>query len=246
MIPKVIHYCWFGHNPLPEMAQRCIDSWRKFFPDYEIKEWNEQNFDVFMVPYIAEAYKAKKYAFVSDYARFWIIYKYGGLYFDTDVEVIRAMEDIVTKGAFMGYEDETGGCVSHRSIAPGLGIGAEPGNPFYKEVLDIYSNRHLFSWDGRMMDTVVKITTALMNEKGIRNNANGIDEVEGIALYPEDFFCPKNYYTGVLHITENTRSIHHYSATWVKKETTVFQKINTRLSSISFRLWSAFYFLKKH
>lgn len=102
MIPKVIHYCWFGGNPLPKSAQKCIALWRKYLPDYEIKEWNENNFDVNIIPYTAEAYKAKKYAFVSDYARFWILYKYGGLYFDTDVEVIKNMDDIISKGPFMG------------------------------------------------------------------------------------------------------------------------------------------------
>ena len=106
MIPKVIHYCWFGGNPLPASAKKCIASWRKYLPDYEIKEWNESNFDVNIIPYTAEAYKAKKYAFVSDYARFWILYKYGGLYFDTDVEVIKNMDDIIAKGAFMGCENE--------------------------------------------------------------------------------------------------------------------------------------------
>ena len=95
MIPKIIHYCWFGRNPLPQSAIKCINSWKKFFPDYEIKEWNEQNFDVNIIPYTSEAYQAKKYAFVSDYARMWVLYNYGGIYFDTDVEVIKPMKDIV-------------------------------------------------------------------------------------------------------------------------------------------------------
>ena len=106
MIPKVIHYCWFGRNPLPESAVKCINSWRKHFPDYEIKEWNEDNFDVNIIPYTKEAYEAKKYAFVSDYARMWILYHFGGLYFDTDVEVIKPMDDIVKRGPFMGIEVE--------------------------------------------------------------------------------------------------------------------------------------------
>ena len=105
MIPKTIHYCWFGGNPLPEMAIKCIESWKKFLPDYEIKQWDESNFDVNMIPYAAEAYKAKKYAFVSDFARFWILYNYGGLYFDTDVEVIKPMDNIIAKGPFMVCEN---------------------------------------------------------------------------------------------------------------------------------------------
>ena len=98
MIPKIIHYCWFGHNPLPNSAIKCINSWKKFFPDYEIREWNEDNFDVESIPYTAEAYRIKKYAFVSDYARFWVLYHHGGLYFDTDVEVIKPMDDIIERG----------------------------------------------------------------------------------------------------------------------------------------------------
>ena len=106
MIPKVIHYCWFGRNSLPPLAVKCLESWKRFFPDYEIKEWNEDNFDVNIISYTAEAYRVKKYAFVSDYARFWILYHYGGLYFDTDVEVIKSMDDIIAKGSFMGCEKD--------------------------------------------------------------------------------------------------------------------------------------------
>ena len=133
MIPKVIHYCWFGRNPLPESAIRCINSWKKFFPDYEIKEWNEDNFDVNIIPYTSEAYEAKKYAFVSDYARMWILYHYGGLYFDTDVEVIKNMDDIVAKGSFMGIEVEySEGSIM--SVNPGLGLGVIPHHRIYKEI----------------------------------------------------------------------------------------------------------------
>ena len=133
MIPKVIHYCWFGHNPLPESAVKCINSWRKFMPDYEIKEWNEDNFDVNAIPYTAEAYQMKKYAFVSDYARFWILYQYGGLYFDTDVELIKPIDDIVEKGPFMGIEETCKiipvNLVGYPLVNPGLGISVEQGYP---------------------------------------------------------------------------------------------------------------------
>ena len=121
MIPKVIHYCWFGHHPLSPLAKKCMKSWKRYFPDYEIKEWNERNFDVNIIPYVKEAYEAKRYAFVSDYARFWILYRYGGIYFDTDVEVIRPMTDIIERGAFMGCET-----VANKNIPlyvnPGLGL----------------------------------------------------------------------------------------------------------------------------
>ena len=147
MIPKIIHYCWFGRNPLPESATKCIASWRKFFPDYEIKEWNEDNFDINIIPYTAEAYSVKKYAFVSDYARFWILYHYGGLYFDTDVEVIKNMYDIIDRGPFMGIEvDANEG--SSPAIAPGLGLGAESYMKLYRDVLDYYKLQNFLNNDG--------------------------------------------------------------------------------------------------
>ena len=139
MIPKIIHYCWFGGNPLSELAQKCISSWKKYFPEYEIKEWNESNFNLQCCDYVKEAYEAKKWAFVSDYARFWILYHEGGLYFDTDVEVIKPIDDIINNGAFMGCE-RTGNY--GLGVNPGLGIGADPGISLYKEILDDYEKSH--------------------------------------------------------------------------------------------------------
>ena len=145
MIPKVVHYCWFGKNPLPASAQKCIASWRKYLPDYEIKEWNEDNFDVDIVPYTRQAYEARKYAFVSDYARFWILYLHGGLYFDTDVEIIRPLNNIISAGAFMGFENN--GITNQKRIPdtgigvnPGLGLGVAAGLFFYNEILE-YLNK---------------------------------------------------------------------------------------------------------
>lgn len=124
MIPKKIHYCWFGRNPLPESARKCIASWHRYLPDYEIIEWNEDNFDVGSIPYTAQAYAANKYAFVSDYARFKILYEHGGLYFDTDVEVIRPMDDIVAAGPFMGFEVNPCTTRPNGAVNPGVGMGA--------------------------------------------------------------------------------------------------------------------------
>ena len=150
MIPKIIHYCWFGRGLLPELAQKCIASWKKYLPDYEIKEWNEDNFDVNIIPYTAEAYARKKYAFVSDYARFWVLYKYGGIYFDTDVEVIKSFDEIVTKGNFMGFELDPNGENSPKkyapryafSVNPGVGLGMAKGHSFVKKMLDYYATLH--------------------------------------------------------------------------------------------------------
>ncbi len=135
MIPKIIHYCWFGGNPLPPLAEKCIASWQKFLPDYEIKRWDESNFDVNIIPYTQQAYESKKYAFVSDYARFWILYKFGGLYFDTDVEIIRPMDDIIAAGPFMGCENpaQDGATPNSLGIAPGPGPWGKPRPGRYKK-----------------------------------------------------------------------------------------------------------------
>jgi len=218
MIPKIIHYCWFGHNPLPESAIKCINSWKKFLPDYEIKEWNEDNFDVTIIPYTREAYEAKKYAFVSDYARFWILYRYGGLYFDTDVEIIKPMDDIVARGPFMGIEVDSPNGIISPMVNPGLGLGAKAGMSIYKDVLEYYRPLHYLAADGQPNNiTVVIHTTNVLVSNGLKNE-NTLQEVCGISIYPRDYFNPLNDNNGILEITDNTRSIHWYTKTWVKKE----------------------------
>jgi len=212
MIPKVIHYCWFGRNPLPASARKCIDSWRKHMPDYEIKEWNEDNFDIGITPYVREAYAAGKYAFVSDYARFHILYEYGGVYFDTDVEVLRPMDDIIALGPFMGCESDASDRCPAR-IAPGLGLGAGPGHGLYKEILDMYAKLH-FVYSVANLKTVVEYTTGIILGHNATDCGNGIFCVEGIRIYPAEYFSPKSYVTKKIRITENTRTIHHFAGTW--------------------------------
>lgn len=214
MIPKVIHYCWFGRNPLPQLAVKCIESWKKYLPEYEIKEWNEDNFDVNMIPYTREAYEAKKYAFVSDYARFWILYNYGGLYFDTDVEVIRPMDDIISRGPFMGCEEDASDTRNAR-VAPGLGLGVSPGNGLYKDLLDLYATLRFKNKDGSLnLKTIVEYTTEMLCKFGLRQ-INDIQECAGIWIYPKEYFCPKDCRTKKIYMTENTVTIHHYDASWV-------------------------------
>lgn len=216
MIPKKIHYCWFGRNTLPESALKCIASWRKFFPDYEIIEWNEDNFDVNMIPYTAQAYKAKKYAFVSDYARFKILYEQGGLYFDTDVEVIKSMIDIVERGPFMGFEINPGTDRKCGAVNPGVGIGAVKGLDLYKSILDYYAQLSFLRPDGsyNTTDAVVNITTRELVKSQLKN-ISGIQEVSGITIYPADYFNPFNDVTGRLNKTPNTRTIHWFTKTWM-------------------------------
>lgn len=220
MIPKVIHYCWFGGNPLPKSAQKCIESWKKYLPDYEIKEWNESNFDVNIIPYTAEAYKAKKYAFVSDYARFRILYKYGGLYFDTDVEVIKNMDDIISKGPFMGCENEAkaGATPVQLGVAPGLGLGVNPGLGLYKEIIDDYEKSDFVKENGEYdLTTIVERTGEFLCKHGLKN-VSSVQHIAGVWVYPKEYFCPKDYFTGNLEITQNTYSIHWYDASWVPRE----------------------------
>ncbi len=210
MIPKIIHYCWFGGNPLPESAKYCIESWKKYCPDYEIKEWNETNFDVSCCDYVREAYEAKKWAFVSDYARFQILYENGGVYFDTDVEIIRPIDKIVAKGSFMGLER-----YEPIYVAPGLGMAASSKCALYKEILDFYKIRH-FKTDNGTIDTttVVVYVTDILKKYGLKN-INAVQKVAGIYIYPVEYFCPKDIDTMELNITTNTYTIHHFDGSWL-------------------------------
>ena len=241
MIPKIIHYCWFGRSPLPELALQCIASWKKFLPDYEIWEWTSPpesppegdcespklydrglTFDVNIIPYTAEAYRQKKYAFVSDYARFWILYRYGGIYFDTDVEVIRPMDDIIARGNFMGFEVDPDGKNTPGRYAPrycfdvalGLGFGIEKKHPFMQKMLDYYTN---IEFKGAEMNpwfkTIVAYTTEALIEEGLQNK-KGIQKVGDITVYPHEYFAPIDVITGRLHITPNTYTIHRYMGSW--------------------------------
>lgn len=216
MIPKKIHYCWFGGNPLPESAKKYIETWEKYCPDYEIIEWNETNFDVNQNQYCKEAYEAKKWAFVSDYARFWILYRYGGIYFDTDVEVLKPLDKIIEKGPFMGCErdaDKSG--MTTIAVAPGLGLGANPGLGLYKEILDLYDTLHFRNKDGSLnLKTVVQYTTEVLIKHGLKKS-NQIQKCAGVYIYPREYFCPKNIDTGALEITENSYTIHHFEGTWL-------------------------------
>lgn len=214
-ITNIIHYCWFGGNPLPESALLCIASWKKFFPDYEIKEWNETNFPLSSAcRYAQEAYEARKYAFVSDYARYWILANEGGLYFDVDVEVIRPLDNILKRGAFMGFEaphpKQKGPMVN-----PGLGIGFPKQHPFLLEMLDLYSTLKFLLPNGQYnLTTIVELTTEKLRNYGLEQT-NQLQQVSDIWIYPVEYFCPINYYTAERHITNNTYTIHHYAATWV-------------------------------
>ena len=225
-IPKIIHYCWFGKSPLPDLALKCIDSWKKYCPDYKIIEWNEENYDINCCAYIKEAYAEKKWAFVSDYARFDILSKYGGIYFDTDVELIKPIDDIVAKGPFTGKEDLAG-----ERVAPGLALAGYPNFPLYEEILKFYQKEHFKLKDGNNTHTIVMYFTELLQKYNYRPS-NEIDIIQGLYIYPKKYFCPMDYYTGDLSIEDETRSIHHYTESWKNAKQKSWHKMEIKLYKI--------------
>ena len=207
VIPKKIHYCWFGGNPLPEEYQRYIESWKKYCPDYEIIRWDESNYDVHKNTYISQAYEQKKWAFVSDYARVDILYQEGGIYFDTDVEVVAPFDKFLVWDLFCGFE-------SKEYVAWGLGYGAVKGHPILKNVLEVYENMPFIQEDGSFNMTACPIIQSkILEEYGFEMNGQ-FQTRDNVALYPKDFFSPLEGMKCYGNITANTHSIHHYSASW--------------------------------
>ena len=216
MIPKVIHYCWFGRNPKPTQLQRCIASWKKHCPDYEIIEWNEDNFDVTCNDYAREAYEEKKWAFATDYARLWIVYHHGGIYLDTDVEVIRSFDDLLDAHAFFGFEDR-------QSIATGLGFGAEKGNSVVGAMLKDYDHIHFRLPDGSLdkLPCPIRNTEAISGILPDQFEAGSIVYIKDANIYPPEYFCPLSADGTTMKITKNTHSIHWFSATWLSEDETI-------------------------
>ncbi|MBE7031627.1 MAG: glycosyl transferase [Ruminococcaceae bacterium] len=206
MIPKIIHYCWFGGNPLSDLAKKCIASWKKYCPDYEIIEWNESNFDISGNNFVKQAYENKKFAFVADYVRLYAMYNHGGIYMDTDVEATRPLDEFLVHKAFSGFE---------RGVFVPTGIMAsEQGFPLFKELLEYYTDRNFVKDDGSL-DTITNsvIITNTLKEYGFVAN-DKFQIIEDFALYPTDYFCPLNGATGKLTVTKNTATIHWFSNTW--------------------------------
>lgn len=211
-IPKVISYCWFGDNPLPERAKKCIESWKKFCPDYEIIQWNEENYDVNKIPYIRDANKEKKWAFVSDYARLDIIYEHGGIYLDTDVELVRSLDALLDCSAFLSIDKED------FSVNTGLGFGAEARNPLIKKLLSAYDNAWFIKEDGSLnLKACPAYSTEVLEKLGyVREDKS--QNIEGANILSSDYFCPMNFKDGSLNKTENTIGNHWYEASWFSKD----------------------------
>jgi len=209
MIPKKIHYCWFGRHPLTEKALCCIESWRKYCPDYEIIQWNEDNFDIDLNNYVREAYEAKKWAFVSDVARLYVLVKYGGIYMDTDVEVIRPLDKLLQYEAVSGFE-------GMNRVSTGL-MASKAGQGLFVELLDDYKDRHFRIKQGFDLTTNVTRITMICKKYGlVLNNTRQI--IDGFLLLPTDYLCPKNLDTGEIVLTSNTLCIHHFDGSWLPLE----------------------------
>lgn len=217
MIPKKIHYCWFGRNPKSDLALKCIESWKQKLPDYEMIEWNEDTFDIEENVYCKEAYEAKKWAFVTDYVRLKVLYEYGGIYMDTDVEVLDSLDEFLSCKAFSGFESDC-------SVPTGI-MASEAGHPYVKELLEYYNDRHFLLEDGTYDETNnVMIITAMTQKKGLVLD-NTMQVIEDFVFYPKDYFCPKSWKTRKINITENTKTIHHFAGSWLSEE---IQRSNKR------------------
>ncbi len=217
---KVIHYCWFGRNQFPILAKKCMQSWKKFFPDYQIIEWNETNLNLEINQYVKEAYKVKKWAFVSDYFRFWILYQYGGMYFDTDVEVIRDFSPLLNENqAICGFESKYG-------VNPGLILySACSRNSIFKEVLESYRTDK-FILPNRIFNekTIVVRFTDILRTHGLK--LNGEKQTIGkLSVFPKEYFCPLAHPSRKLTLTNHTYTIHHFQGSWVSEEKQHEQKI---------------------
>lgn len=211
MIPKVIHYCWFGRNPKPKSVLKCIESWKKYCPDYKIIEWNEDNFSIEDNLYCKQAYEAKKWAFATDYARLVIIYNNGGIYLDTDVELIKPWDELLVHNFFIGRQPGF-------QVNTGAGFGAIKGHPVLKRMIDDYADIPFVKENGEFdLWTCPHRNSQWLFENGLKSD-DSYQEVAGVAVYPIEYFSPLDAWTRSLSKTSKTYSIHHCDATWNENE----------------------------
>lgn len=225
MIPKVIHYCWFGHSPKPDFVLKCIQTWKDNMPDYEIKEWNESNFNVKMMPYTSEAYYAKKYAFVSDVARLYALVTEGGLYLDTDMIFLKPIPDSFLQiSAFAGIESEN-------KIATSL-LASEPNHPIFTYFFEDYRKRHFFEFLKFSRKPNTQRLKEIMLNHGF-SPCNKEQYIAGIKIYPQEYFCNKDYKTGRYYNSDASYAIHDFSASWKDCSRTTIQRIKNRFKQLS-------------
>lgn len=242
MIPKVIHYCWFGGSELPKYVERCIQSWKKFCPDYQIKRWDESNYDFKKYPFCREAYEKKKWAFVSDVARLDIVYSEGGIYLDTDVELIKGLDDLLIEHAFMGFE-------RGRLVATGLGFGGEKGNLVIKANLERYLTRQFTNEDETLdLTPCPVITTDVLEMFGLKR-VDQTQDLGDVKIFSSDYFCPMLLSDGTAETRTHTYSIHHYAGSWTtdaeKKQVQKRTNIYTKYGKYVLKAYDAWIVLKK-
>lgn len=226
MIPKIIHYCWFGKKDLSPLASKCIDSWKAFLPDYEIMRWDETTFNVDSFLYTKQAYKEKKFAYVSDVVRLYALSRFGGIYMDTDVEVIRPFDELLKNKSFTGFEDNI-------TITTAT-IGCSPKSKWIQDLLDSYIDKSFYDDDDNpVLIPNPNLFTDYLVSKGLVNN-NTFQIVEDyISIYPSIFFSPKSHETGIINIAPDTHSIHHFSGSWLSKRRKILNRIKYFLVSIT-------------
>lgn len=219
MVPKKIHYCWFGRGPKNKLFYKCLKSWKKYFPDYEIIEWNEDNFDINSSNFTKKAYEIKKYAFVSDYARLKILYENGGIYFDTDVEVLKRIPDSILENGYFAKENEN-------QIATGLGFAVQPHNKIIKIMLDDYET----NYDFNKMEPCPIFNTNSLLKKGI--NPSEVKTIDGVEIFDKEYFCGYDLDNNHYDITDKTYTVHHYDSSWKSKKDRRKTKIKKFISKI--------------
>lgn len=226
LIPKTIHYCWFGRNPLPDKYKKWMESWHKFCPDYEIVEWNEDHYDVTKNRYMRQAYESEKWGFVSDYARLDIIHQYGGIYLDTDVELVQNLDDLLWQKGFAVFEGS-------EYVALGLGFGAMKGLPIMREILELYENIEFVKEDGSLnLITCPVLHTELLKKKGLITNGE-YQIVDDLTVYPEKVMNGKSSQTRQIKLAPYTKAIHHYDGSWLdEKERTYISRFETDMGTL--------------
>ncbi len=224
MIPKIIHYCWFGKDEMPDNIKSYIKTWEEKCPDYKIIKWSEENFDVNMSKFSRQAYELKKYAFVSDYARFYALNKFGGIYMDTDMELLKPLDDFLNNDFFMGYEENRADSLITTCI-----IGSAAGYDFNRQVMDMYDRMDFIRSDGsyEMTPNTVFITDILHKKHGIKTSSEY--EKDGVHIYPWDYFHPMSLISGKLNITDNTYAIHRHTLLWVSKKTRIIKFLRMKI-----------------
>jgi len=233
MIPKIIHYCWLSGDEFPPLIQKCIDSWKEKLPDYEFMLWDTNRFNLEDNIWVKQAFERKKYAFAADYIRLYAVYNYGGIYLDTDVEVIKSFNDLLERPYFVGTE--------------GLGFieaavfGAEKNSPWVKQCLDYYTGKSFINDDGtyntltlpRIMNSQISKIRTIKEIKPFNIEVNlQREDTNSLYMFPEDFFTAKNHGTGVIEKTANTYSIHHFAMSWVPKSTKFLPNIKRKLMAV--------------